>query len=96
MRCGKIIPDRALNEMLASVLNKFIEKKLPCEDIYGRVCSSIGEKNTPLWFSDKNRKTVFVFGQDAIELLSHAHTTYDVLLALGFTREYLKFEVCLY
>ena len=83
--------------MLAlSVLKKFIEKKQPCEEIYGRVCSSVGDKNTLLWFSDKSRKIVFVFGQDAIELLTHAHTTYDALLALGFTREYLKFEACFY
>ena len=62
--------------------------------MYGRICTTANKDTPPTWLAaDRNRRAVFVFGPDSIELLAAHETTYDALLTLGLTKEYLKFEV---
>lgn len=63
------------------------------DEIYGRVCTVVG-KDAPLNLSsDTTRKSVFVFGWDAIERLILKDSTYDILCSLGRDKEYLHHMV---
>ena len=89
--------------MIAAALKKFRAKSAHSTvaashslagEVYGRICTTGSGDTPPTWLAnDHRRRAIFIFGPDAIELLASHETTYDALLALGFTREYLKFEV---
>ena len=62
------------------------------EMVYGRICSS-ASAGPPEKIGSSHRKTVFVFGSDAIESIVLKQDAYDILLSLGFDRAYIKHEV---
>ena len=66
-------------------------------NVYGRICSSANKDISPQFLSDSaNRKTVFVFGYDGVSMILRQPSTFDVLLKLGFTKDYIHYEVFYY
>ena len=66
------------------------------EDVYGRICTSHDSGPPQKLTSTVCRKTAFVFGPDAVLSVILKMNAYDALLELGFTRQYLHYEVYLY
>ena len=64
-------------------------------NVYGRICSSVNKDISPQFLSDtaNGRKTVFVFGYDGVSMILHQPSTFDALLKLGFTKDYIHYEV---
>ena len=66
------------------------------EDVYGRICTSRDGGPPEKLTSTLCRKTAFVFGPDAVTSVILKMNAYDALLQLGFTRQYLHYEVHMY
>ena len=62
------------------------------KNVYGRIVAEGGERLQYL-SSSKDRKTVFLFGEDAITSLVLRKSPYDALIELGFTPEYIQYKV---
>ena len=86
-------------------LNKLIQQIKRCErlpdgvtdldcakNVYGRIVAE-GEGRLQYLSSSKDRKTVFLFGEDAITSLVLRKSPYDSLIELGFTPEYIHYKV---
>lgn len=87
-------------------LNKLIQQIKRCEkppdgvtdlvdcakNVYGRIVAE-GEGSLQYLSSSKDRKTVFLFGEDAITSLVLRKSPYDSLIELGFTPEYIHYKV---
>ena len=66
----------------------------PKEAIYGRVCTTVGEE-PPTWLSsDAQRKSVFLFGPDAVKSILLQRSAYDILCSIGRDKDYLHYTVC--
>ena len=62
--------------------------------VYGRICSSSSRECPPTRLTnDPDRKTVFVFGPDAIKSVILRMESYRAITSLGFTKDYIKHEV---
>ena len=90
-------------ELETDCLDKLIKKIKQCEgtdtdlaectkNVYGRIVAE-GEGSLQYLSSSKNRKTVFLFGEDAITSLVLRKSPYDSLIELGFTPEYIHYKV---
>lgn len=66
------------------------------EPVYGRICSSRKGEPPAKLTANPNRKTAFIFGSDAIASIVLRNNAYDTLLRLGFTRDYLYYDVSKY
>lgn len=64
------------------------------EEIYGRVCSSVGEDPLVKLSSDPQRKCVFLFGPDAVRSILLQHSAYAILCSIGRDKDYLHYTVC--
>ena len=87
-------------------LNKLIQQIKQCDrlpdgvtdlvdcakNVYGRIVAE-GEGTLQFLSSSKDRKTVFLFGEDAITSLVLRKSPYDSLIELGFTPEYIHYKV---
>ena len=62
------------------------------KNVYGRIVAE-GEGSLQHLSSSKERKTVFLFGDDAITSLLLRKSPYDSLIELGFTPEYIRYKV---
>ncbi len=62
--------------------------------IYGRVCTTLGTDPPLNLSSDSERKSVFVFGPDAVEELILKKSTYDILCSIGRDQDYLYHMAC--
>ena len=63
------------------------------EPVYGRICSSRKGEPPAKLTANPNRKTAFIFGSDAIASIVLRNNAYDTLLRLGFTRDYLYYDI---
>ena len=86
--------------------NKLIQQIKQCEripddvtdlaecakNVYGRIVAE-GEGTLQYLSSSKDRRTVFLFGEDAITSLVLRKSPYDSLIELGFTPEYIHYKV---
>ena len=63
--------------------------------VYGRIFSSQGPAPPKILAFTPGRKTVFVFGPDAVSSVLLKQATYEALLSLGFDRPYIYNEVSL-
>ena len=66
------------------------------EPVYGRICTSRSGLPPAKLTADPTRKTAFIFGSDAITSIVLRNNPYDTLLRLGFTRDYLYYDVRIY
>ena len=62
------------------------------KNVYGRIVAE-GDGTLQYLSSSKERKTVFLFGEDAITSLLLRKSPYDSLIELGFTPEYIRYKV---
>ena len=62
------------------------------KSVYGRIVAE-GEGSLQYLSSSKDRKTVFLFGEDAVTSLVLRKSPYDSLIELGFTPEYIHYKV---
>ena len=66
------------------------------KSVYGRIVAegeARGEGSLQYLSSSKDRKTVFLFGEDAVTSLVLRKSPYDSLIELGFTPEYIHYKV---
>ena len=63
------------------------------EEVYGRICSSRDDGPPDSLATSAGRRTVFVFGSDAVASIVLRQNPYDALLSLGFDRPYIYHEV---
>ena len=63
------------------------------EEIYGRVCNKVGQDPPIRLSSDPQRKSVFVFGSDALQSILQQHSGYGILCSIGRDKEYLHYTV---
>jgi len=69
---------------------------LPLGNIYGRVTTHANKsphKGPENLSESRGRKTVFLFGNDAIEATILERNTFDTLVELGLTKEMIAKEV---
>lgn len=64
------------------------------EPVYGRICSSRKAEPPIKLTTNLSRKTAFIFGSDAIASIVLQNNAYDTLRRLGFTPDYLHYDVC--
>ena len=57
--------------------------------IYGRVCTTAKDEPPPMLSSDTSRKSVFLFGPDAVETIILKQAAYNILCSIGRDRDYL-------
>ncbi len=57
--------------------------------IYGRVCTTAREEPPQMLSSDSSRKSVFLFGPDAVEAIIVKQTAYNILCSIGRDKDYL-------
>lgn len=57
--------------------------------VYGRVCTTVGKDPPEMLSSDKQRRTVFIFGPDAVESIIISQSSYDILCSIGRDKQYL-------
>ena len=62
------------------------------KNVYGRIVAE-GEGSLQNLSSSKDRKTVFLFGEDAIKSLVLRKSPYDSLIELGLTPDYIHYKV---
>jgi len=62
------------------------------KNVYGRIVAE-GEGKLQYLSSSKDRKTVFLFGEDAIKSLVLRKSPYDSLIELGLTPDYIHYKV---
>lgn len=62
--------------------------------IYGRVCTTVGEEPPLMLSSDDTRKSVFLFGPDAVEAIIVKQAAYNILCSIGRDKDYLYHMVC--
>ena len=60
-------------------------------EIYGRVCNTVA---TARLSSDPDRKSVFLFGPDAVRSILLQHSAYGILCSIGRDKDYLHYTVC--
>ena len=65
-------------------------------EIYGRVCTKMGDAPPTMLSSDAERKSVFMFGPDAVKSLIDKQSAYDILCSIGRDKDYLHYTVCMY
>jgi len=64
---------------------------LDSKNVYGRICL---EKEAPRSLANANdRRTVFLFGEDAITSVILRKTVYESLIELGMIPEYIRYKV---
>lgn len=63
------------------------------EVIYGRVCTTKGEEPPTMLSSDGDRKSVFLFGPDAVESIIVKQSAYGILCSIGRDKDYLHHTV---
>ena len=61
----------------------------PGDVIYGRVCTTVGGESPLMLSSDPNRKSVFLFGPDAVEAIVVKQAAYNILCSIGRDKDYL-------
>jgi len=69
---------------------------LPLGNIYGRVTTHANDsphKGPEKLAESRGRKTVFLFGNDAVEATILERNTFDTLVELGLTKEMITKEV---
>ena len=66
------------------------------EEVYGRICTSVDTSPPDRLATTPGRRTVFLFGPDAMQNIVLRSNTYDTLLRLGFDRPYIHYEVAIY
>lgn len=66
----------------------------PREEVYGRVCTSVGKEPPTRLSSDVERKSVFLFGPDAVRSILLKHSAHDILCSIGRDKDYLHYTVC--
>lgn len=70
-----------------------VTDSLECiKNVYGRIVAE-GEGSLQYLSSSKDRKIVFLFGEDAITSVLLRKSPYDSLIELGFTPEYIHYKV---
>jgi len=87
--------DEAFSKLIAEICCEHPNDPalLDSRNVYGRICL---EKEAPQCLANANdRKTVFVFGEDAITSVILRRTTYDSLVELGMLPEYIRYKVCI-
>lgn len=62
------------------------------KNVYGRIVAE-GEGSLQYLSSSKERKTVFLFGEDAIKSLVLRKSPYDSLIELGLIPDYIHYKV---
>ena len=71
-------------------------EEVAVDSVYGRICSSESRDRPPTQLTATlGRKTAFVFGPDAISSVVLRSDSYQAVRSLGFTKEYIKHEVCI-
>ena len=78
---------------LATVLPPEVGVVQDFDGIYGRVCTTSDINRPVLLSSDLERKTVFVFGPDAIQSVLLKLPIHEVLYSLGYDKQYLYDKV---
>ena len=63
------------------------------DEVYGRLCTSETDRPPEKLTTTRGRRTVFIFGPDAITSIILKMDAYDAILELGFTRAYVYHEV---
>jgi len=63
------------------------------DQVYGRVCTTLGKEPPDRLSSDAQRKSVFLFGPDAVRSILLSHTAYDILCSIGRDKDYLHYTV---
>ena len=65
------------------------------EEVYGRVCTTAaGSADPPVRLSsDAERKSVFLFGPDAVKSILLQQSAADILCSIGRDRDYLHYTV---
>lgn len=64
------------------------------DSIYGRVLNTTEMRAPKMLSSDAERKSVFVFGPDAVESILLKQSAYDILCSIGHNKEYLYHKAC--
>lgn len=64
------------------------------EEVYGRVCTTVGKGPPIRLSSDAERKSVFLFGPDAVKSILLQYSAYDILCSIGRDKDYLHYTVC--
>lgn len=59
------------------------------EDIYGRVCTTVGKEPPVRFSSDPARTSVFLFGPDAVKSILLQESGYEILCSIGRDKDYL-------
>ena len=57
--------------------------------VYGRVCTTEGGDPPEMLSSDPSRKSVFLFGPDAVEAIIIKQAAYNILCSIGRDKDYL-------
>ena len=60
------------------------------EEVYGRICTSPDSGPPKNLATSAGRKTVFLFGPDAVSSIILKQNAYDACLSLGFDRAYIS------
>lgn len=64
------------------------------DHVYGRVCTTVEGSGGPKRLSsDSERKSVFLFGPDAVKSILLQHTVADILCSIGYDKDYLHYTV---
>lgn len=64
-------------------------------EVYGRVCTTVGTEPPARLSSDLQRKSVFLFGPDAVQSILLQSSAYDILCSIGRDKDYLHYTVCI-
>jgi len=91
---AKVLADEAFSNLVAEIQRGgfYTDPALvDSKNVYGRICL---EKEAPQYLANANdRKTVFVFGEDAITSVILRKATYESLIELGMIPEYIRYKV---
>lgn len=82
-------------ELLLPRLEGKQEGDVLAEEVYGRICTSVDTSPPERLATTPGRRTVFLFGPDAVENIILRSNTYEALLRLGFDRPYIHYEVAI-